>query len=585
MIITIIGMSGTGKSTIEERFLERHNLLFERIISDTTRDKRDYEIDGYHYNFISKEQFEQNIKNDEYAEYANFNGWYYGINKKHIDLQNKNYICVTNPKGYYNLKEQYGDEVLGIWIRGLEYERRERYMKRDGNADIEEWERRLITDEEDFRQIGYDANIHRIWNLDGKFDHTMKQVEGIVFQNLKPKYIEVTGKYNSAKIFTDNVEDEAVAQVINLCNQQYTQGSAIRLMPDIYSGKGCTIGTTMTLNGKVCPNLVGVDIGCGMAVYKLDTKEIDLEKLDYFIHNKIPSGFNVRQHELKKFTSQIDLSKLRCKDAINLDRAYKSLGSLGGGNHFIEVDKGTDGTLYLIIHSGSRHLGKQVCDYYQQKAIEYHEELFNANKKKLIADCKALGTAYHIHRLLEERKIHRIPDALAYLEGQLFEDYIHDMKIVQRYAELNREAMGYDILSFMELSVDYYFHTVHNYIDTNSMILRKGAVSAQSGETLLIPINMRDGSLLCRGKGNPDWNYSAPHGAGRLFSRKMAKELIDFDEFEHVMAEAGIYTTSVNMATLDEAPQAYKPIEDIVDKIGHTVNLIDRLLPIYNFKA
>lgn len=583
MITVLLGMSGTGKSTIEEAILNKHHDSIERIISDTTRPKRDYEIDGFHYNFLSEEQFKQGIDNGAYIEYAVFNGWYYGINRHNIDLENKHYICVTSPQGYYSLKELYGDKVIGIRLKSTENERRKRYFARDGQADTAEWERRLITDNEDFHTMDYDANVHVVFNFDGRMDMTIEEIESIIFPFESTTNISAKGKYNEATIYTDNVEKEAVAQIIQLCNQPFTAGSSIKVMPDVHAGKGCTIGTTMTLTDKVVPNLVGVDIGCGMTVYKLKNKTLPLAVLDEVIKAKVPSGFNVRNKALLQFTSHSKLDKLRCKDSVSIDRAEKSIGTLGGGNHFIELSKDSQGYLYLIIHSGSRNLGKQVCDHYQNIAIEYHKAKNDIDNKSLIQECKQLGTAYHIHRLLEERKLRRVPDALAYLEGKDFDDYIHDMKIVQRYAELNREAIGTEIIKHIGCEVDCFFHTIHNYIDTKQMILRKGAVSAQAGETLLIPINMRDGSLLCRGKGNPEWNYSAPHGAGRVLSRSKAKELIDMEEFKESMN--GIYTTSVHESTLDEAPQAYKNIDDIMSRIGDTVEVLEVLKPVYNFKA
>lgn len=583
MITVLLGKSGTGKSTIEEAIVERHNSRIERIISDTTRDKRDYEIDGFHYNFLSKEQFLKGEENGAYIESSVFNGWYYGINKNNIDLNNKEYICVTSPKGYYSLKKAYGDNVRGIMIKSTLESRKRRYFSRDGFADANEWERRVITDNEDFYVIDYDKDIHVVWNYDGKQDETLSKVEKIIFHNGNNTSIEVKGAYSTATIFTDSVEKEAIGQLIQLCNQQFTDGLSIKAMPDIHSGKGCTIGTTMTIKDKIVPNLVGVDIGCGMVTYKLKNKTLPTAILDGVIKNEIPSGFEVRENELYKFTHYANLDKLKCKKAVSLDRAKKSLGSLGGGNHFIEVSVDSNGCLYLIIHTGSRNLGKQVCDFYQEKAIQYHKEKYNNEIKALIEECKSFNTAYAINKLLEDKKIQKVPDALAYLEGQDFDDYIHDMKIVQRYAELNREAIGNIIITKLGLDVEEYFHTTHNYIDTRSMILRKGAVSSLKGETILIPINMRDGSLLCKGKGNPDWNYSAPHGAGRVLSRSKAKELISMNEFKESMN--GIYTTSISQTTIDEAPQAYKDLEDIKSKINDTVEIVDVLKPIYNYKA
>ena len=364
--------------------------------------------------------------------------------------------------------------------------------------------------------------------------------------------MEIKGKYNSAIIYTHNIESSALSQIQTLCDQEFVKGSKIRIMPDVHTGVGCTIGTTMTIKDKVVPNLVGVDIGCGIEVIKLENKRMELQKLDKLIYEKIPSGFNIRNKE-HQLIDKIDLNQLNCKSLVNLKRARLSIGTLGGGNHFIEVNKDSEGSLYLVIHSGSRHLGHEVASLYQKEAF------------------KSIG------------KETNIPKSLAYVSGQLFQDYIHDMKIVQKFADLNRKAMAQEIIKAMKLKDVSRFTTIHNYIDTENMILRKGAVSAQKGEILLIPINMRDGSLICIGKGNPEWNYSAPHGAGRIMSRTQAKGSLTLTQFKETMK--GIYTTSVNKDTLDECPLAYKPMEEIVDNIVDTVEIIDNIKPIYNFKA
>ena len=399
--------------------------------------------------------------------------------------------------------------------------------------------------------------------------------------------LNIKGKFNDAVVYTDNVEKGTIAQIIELCNQEFTKGSKIRIMPDCHQGAGCTIGTTMTIKDKVVPNLVGVDIGCGVYVCKLNVDDIDLEKLDELLGTKIPTGFSVRDEELTSFTKHINLKKLKCFNQINEDRALKSLGSLGGGNHFIEVSSDDYGDLYLIIHSGSRHLGKQVCDYYQNQAVEYHKKKINDIVRETVCHFgKTGGGVKELHEELEKITKTALPKKLCYLEGELLDNYLHDMKIIQRYAELNREAMAIEILNGIGLTVEDVeetFHTVHNYIDLQSMILRKGAISAKKGETLLIPINMSDGSLLCKGKGNSDWNYSAPHGAGRVLSRIQAKNQLSMNDFRESMN--GIYTTSVNETTLDESPKAYKPMNDIVSNIGDTVDIVSILKPIYNYKA
>ena len=365
--------------------------------------------------------------------------------------------------------------------------------------------------------------------------------------------IELKGKYAQAKIFTDVVDNESISQVISLLNQPYAEGSRIRMMPDIHAGAGCTIGTTMTIRDRICPNLVGVDIGCGMETIRLKEKRVELQKLDKLIRREIPSGFSIRETP-HRFADRVDLESLRCAKFVKLDRALRSIGTLGGGNHFIEANRDDDGNLYIVLHSGSRHLGLEIADYYQTAG-------FKALKEQGIG----------------------IPKSLAYVEGQMMEDYLHDMRIAQEFADLNRRAMADVILKGMGLHEADRFTTVHNYIDLDAGILRKGAVSARAGEKLLIPINMRDGSLICTGRGNEDWNCSAPHGAGRLLSRSAAKQSFTVSEFKKQME--GIYTTSVNQSTLDECPVAYKSMEDIVDNIGPTAEIVSVIRSVYNFKA
>ena len=359
---------------------------------------------------------------------------------------------------------------------------------------------------------------------------------------------------NETKIFANTFEHEAYQQVKSLANYEPYLNQQIRVMPDAHVGKGSTIGTTMTITDKVTPNLVGVDIGCGMLTTKLNEKKVDLPKLDRTIIKNIPSGFAIRDEAIAKF----DFSDLRSAKYANLQRARLSIGTLGGGNHFIELNRGDDDSLYLVIHSGSRHLGVNVWKYYQDLAQK------NATKN-------------------HKGKLPAAERDLAYLEGTDFDDYLNDMKIVQHYASVNRKMMANVILEEMGLTINDQFETVHNYIDIKNMILRKGAVSAQEGEKLLIPINMRDGSLICIGKGNADWNYSAPHGAGRVMSRSKAKENISMSEYAESMK--GIYSSSVNRSTIDEAPHAYKPMSEIVNAIEDTAEVLEVIKPIYNFKA
>lgn len=565
--------------------------------------------------------------------------------------------------------------------------------------------------------------------------------------------IELQGKYADCKIFSSKVDEGTIGQLIGLLNQQSIQGNKIRIMPDNHQGKGCVIGTTMTLKDKVIPNLVGVDIGCftgdtkvwcsrgayveikkladerarfvvdsfdeerkifvndyaiafktkknaelvevaygnkidlgvdnthkvkctpdhkflvssnpdvyyassettlewieakdlkegmrlvaedgylvvksvkalnykedvyclnveenhnftieggvivhncGMLTIKLKEKRIDLPNLDSVIRKYIPAGFEIHS-EPKTLKTRIDIETLRCypKANLNVMRAYQSIGTLGSGNHFIEVDADSEGNLYLVIHTGSRHLGKQVAEYYQDLGYErikaaLNDDKYEREKKHLIEKLKAAGQAKLIGSELEKLRQKRcndkpsIPYELAYVEGQDFEDYIEDMKKVQMYAVDNRAEIARLILKHAKLTEVERFETIHNYIDTDNMILRKGAVSAEYGEKLLIPINMRDGSLICIGKGNPDWNCSAPHGAGRLMSRSQAKQSLTVSEFKKTMSEAGIYTTSVGRDTLDEAPMAYKPMEEIIANIENTVEIVEVIKPIYNFKA
>lgn len=399
--------------------------------------------------------------------------------------------------------------------------------------------------------------------------------------------IEIKGKYNTAKCFTGELEEFAAAQIRQVCDQEVFAGTKIRIMPDVHAGKGCTIGTTMTLRDKVVPGMVGVDIGCGMETVILEERSIDFDALDRLIRAEIPSAENVRKtpHE---FNGEIDLTELHCYKQVNANRAEKSIGTLGGGNHFIEVDRDEDGRLYLVIHSGSRHLGTQVANYYQE---EGYKILCGCGWKQIQAvmeQLKAEGRFREIQPAIDRMKAQlgtytAIPRELAYVDGEIFEEYIHDMKITQRFAELNRKAMAKVILEGMGLTEAERFTTIHNYIDTDAMILRKGAVSAKKGEKLLIPINMRDGSLICIGKGNEDWNCSAPHGAGRLMSRRQAARILSMEEFEEAMK--GIFTTCVAKGTLDESPMAYKTMDDIVENIGPTAEIRKIIKPVYNFKA
>ena len=405
------------------------------------------------------------------------------------------------------------------------------------------------------------------------------------------------------KIFTNNIEEKAKEQINELLNQEAFKECKVRIMPDVHAGKGCVIGFTADLGDKVIPNIVGVDIGCGMLCVELGKVDLDLERLDKIINKKIPAGRNIREHKLIDFGSINNLYCLReLKDVKKFDKA---IGTLGGGNHFIEVDIDDEGNKYLVIHTGSRNLGKQVADYYQNLAIELcsgKEEMF-VKKEEIIKTYKEQGRKTEIQKAIKELEKEykdnksNLPKELCYLTGKYREMYLHDMKICQEYASLNRKYIAKEIVkkyfhfceittkivSYEELIDISSFETIHNYISFEDNIVRKGAIRANKGERVLIPINMRDGSIIAVGKGNEDWNNSAPHGAGRIMSRNKAKEKFNLDEFKESME--GIYSTSIAEETIDEAPFVYKPMQEIIDNIQDTVEIEKIIKPIYNFKA
>lgn len=362
--------------------------------------------------------------------------------------------------------------------------------------------------------------------------------------------ITIQNTYNTAIVYADALDSGAEGLIRALCGSPFSRGSTIRVMPDVHAGKGCAVGTTMTVQDCVAPGLVGVDIGCGMTVLKVSVRRLELQKLDKLIHEKVPAGRAVRSTP-HRFAERADLEAFRCRRHIQRDKALSAVGTLGGGNHFIELDRGEDGAYWLIIHSGSRHLGVETASYYQNEAFRQCPE----------------GTPYE----------------LAYATGGLMEDYLRDIQIVQDFAELNRRAIADEIVKGMKLDVEDSFSTVHNYVDREHSILRKGAVSAQAGERLIIPMNMRDGCLLCVGKGSLEWNCSAPHGAGRLMSRADSRQSFTLSQYKKEMK--GVYTTSVSRETLDESPMAYKPIEMVLSQIGDTVTVAEQIRPVYNFKA
>lgn len=401
--------------------------------------------------------------------------------------------------------------------------------------------------------------------------------------------LELKGKYNNCKVFTDNIDSETISQLTNLLNQKFTSDSQVRIMPDTHAGKGCVIGTTMTITNRIVPNLVGVDIGCGMRVVKLAEKHLDLPNLDSVIHKYVPAGFEIHKEALASSGAADILAP------VNVDKAFKSLGTLGGGNHFIEVDADKNGDYWLVIHTGSRHLGIEVCDYYQSLAYEnlklkqHDGKTIQELSRELVANYMKADRKKEISKALKKLRSNykathvTVPFELAYLEGQAMQDYLHDMKLAQEHAKINRETIAKQILKYAKLTAVESFDTIYNYIDIDNKILRKGAISAQTGERVIIPMNMRDGSLICLGKGNPDWNYSAPHGAGRIISRSKAKESISMEDYKESMN--GIYTTCVFKDTIDESPMVYKPMQEIMDNIKDTVDIVSVIKPIYNFKA
>ncbi len=398
--------------------------------------------------------------------------------------------------------------------------------------------------------------------------------------------MKIQGRCSAALCYANVIEQEAIDQIRRMCDHEFTTGSRIRIMPDVHAGKGCTIGTTMTVTDKAVPNIVGVDIGCGMYTVRLDQTEIDLPLLDEIASRHIPSGRNVWKSRQEVF----DLPRLRCyRELRDAGRLERSLGTLGGGNHFIEVERAQNGTLYLVVHTGSRNLGTQVAEYYQNLAIRLHKgyDEYFTRRDAIIAEYKAAGRRSEIQQALAQLRIEEksldMPEDLCYLYGRYFEDYLFDVAVCQQFAARNRELIAKILMERANLTGSDSFHTIHNYIDTNEMILRKGAIAAHKGEKVLIPVNMRDGSILAVGRGNEEWNFSAPHGAGRLMSRTAARTQLSLDEYKRVMQ--GIYTTSVSKNTIDEAPMAYKSLNDILSIIHESVDVIDIMKPIYNFKA
>lgn len=404
--------------------------------------------------------------------------------------------------------------------------------------------------------------------------------------------MELKGEYGTAKVFAKNLEDGAREQIVRLLDQNFIEGSNVRIMPDVHQGMGCVIGFTADMGEKVIPNIVGVDLGCGMLTVELGKLDIDFPTLDKIIKEKVPSGKNVHESRKYNFDKLEELHVFReLKDTKRIER---SIGTLGSGNHFIEVASDSKDNKYLVIHSGSRNLGLQVAQYYQRLAVDLcsGKEEFFIKRDELIKTYKEQGRRNDIKSALKvlEKEYKdlepKYPKDLCYLTGEYRDQYLHDMRICQEYASINRKIMADIIVSNLfrkDLEEFSHFETVHNYINFKDNIIRKGAIAAYEGERVLIPINMRDGSIIGIGKGNPDWNYSAPHGAGRILSRTQAKEQLSLENFKQSME--GIYSTSVSEKTLDESPFAYKSIEDIIDTIDETVEIVDIIKPIYNFKA
>lgn len=391
------------------------------------------------------------------------------------------------------------------------------------------------------------------------------------------------------KIYTDNIDELAQRQITRLLEQPAFADAKVRIMPDVHAGKGCVIGFTADLGDKVIPNIVGVDIGCGMYTVALGKQKPDFNMLDDVMHRNIPSGMNVRRNAIAEFAP---MEQLHClSKLLHVPRLHRSLGTLGGGNHFVEVDVDSTGNYYLVIHSGSRNLGHQVCEVYQAEAIAIHSGIADKAEREaaMIAHLKAQGRQQEIQSAIMAFRAEcaaaspDIPRELCYLEGEARNRYLDDMRICQQFALLNRELMAQTIVERLGLTVQDAFHTTHNYIDHESNIVRKGAISARAGEKLLIPINMKDGCIYGAGKGNEDWNFSAPHGAGRIMSRKQAFKNLSLEDYRASMA--GIFSTSISLDTLDEAPMAYKGVDEILNHISPTVDVVDMFKPIYNFKA
>lgn len=399
--------------------------------------------------------------------------------------------------------------------------------------------------------------------------------------------LEVKGKYNSAIVMTDQIEEECVGQLVTLCSQEIFKDSQIRIMPDCHAGKGCVVGFTASIKDRIIPNLVGVDISCSISTYKLDVKEVDFEQLDNVIRKYVPSGMSIRS-TVSKLVSDNLKAKIEkvCQeigDENGYNRHLKSIGTLGGGNHFLELNKDKDGYLWLSVHCGSRNFGKKICDFHQDKAIKVYQDRIDAKRVFALSQIPPKERQDWIKNHIDSDKL---PPELRYLDGEDLDLYVEHMKVAEEFATVNHQVIVHEICSHMGWNVVDSIFTHHNYIEflgNREMIIRKGAISAKKGERVIIPLNMKDGSIVGIGKGNEEWNQSAPHGAGRVLSQGKAKSVLSVEEFQDKMKD--VWSSCVSESTLDESPMAYKDMNVIIDAIGETVDIVDRIIPIYNFKA
>ena len=399
--------------------------------------------------------------------------------------------------------------------------------------------------------------------------------------------LEVKGKYNSAIVMTDQIEEECVGQLVTLCSQEIFKDSQIRIMPDCHAGKGCVVGFTASIKDRIIPNLVGVDISCSISTYKLDVKEVDFEQLDNVIRKYVPSGMSIRSIVSKlvsdNLKAKIEKVCQEIGDENGYNRHLKSIGTLGGGNHFLELNKDKDGYLWLSVHCGSRNFGKKICDFHQDKAIKVYQDRIDAKRVFALSQIPPKERQDWIKNHIDSDKL---PPELRYLDGEDLDLYVEHMKVAEEFATVNHQVIVHEICSHMGWNVVDSIFTHHNYIEflgNREMIIRKGAISAKKGERVIIPLNMKDGSIVGIGKGNEEWNQSAPHGAGRVLSRGKAKSVLSVEEFQDKMKD--VWSSCVSESTLDESPMAYKDMNVIIDAIGETVDIVDRIIPIYNFKA